>query len=97
MDEIDHDVFTMMFTRLGAHLIEATERDLVRQFVNKMDAVCGEFLLATYDDPLAQGSTEFRAAQGEMVRAFEVMAKQIARDKVYNRLYLTFKEVVNDN
>lgn len=97
MDQVESDVFTMMFSRLGSALIESTERALISQFVNKVNAVCGEFIHATYDDPLAQGSTEFRAAQGEMVRAFEVMAKQIARDKVYNRLYLTFKEVVNDN
>jgi hypothetical protein len=96
MDEVASDVFTMMFTRLGSHLIQTAERDIIRQFVNKVDTVCGEFIHATYDDPMAQGSKEFRVAQQEMFSAFEVMAKQIAREKVYNRLYLKFKEVVDD-
>lgn len=97
MDQVESDVFTMMFSRLGSALIESTERALIRQFVNKVNAVCGEFIHATYDDPLAQGSMEFQVAQKEMFRAFEGIAKQMARDKVYNRLYLTFKEAVNDN
>lgn len=85
------------FHGLGAALVEQTADETHARFLRELDNLLSKYVIATYDDPLARGSKEFEAAVQLMGKAFKDISLEYAKNKVYNKLYTEFMEVVNND